>query len=31
MARRAIDMFEIQNLLHWWQQGHSLEFIRRGF
>jgi transposase len=23
-------MFEVKNLLHWWQQGHPLEFIRRG-
>jgi len=29
MARRAINMFDIQNLLHWWQQGHPLEFIHR--
>ena len=30
MARRALNMFDYQNLIYWWQQGHPLEFIRRG-
>lgn len=28
MARRKIDMFDLQNLLHYWQQGRSWVFIQ---
>lgn len=28
MARRRIDMFDLQNLLHYWQQGRSWVFIQ---